>query len=169
MKPKTFDDLFAHELAGLASAEAQWVKALPRVAKQVSTEELRSALLEQVAASQQHGGQLKQIAREFGWKGALPEAAGMAVLLSECFAAAEESAPGNLQDCALILHLQRAEHYRLAAYTSAGELAKLFEREHVTTALHAASTDVSLASKKLAQIAIQVNAEAYVDHRAPGS
>ncbi|MGI4828685.1 MAG: DUF892 family protein [Janthinobacterium lividum] len=169
MKEKTFDDLFAEELAGLASAEAHWGKALPRLAKGISTEELRGALLEQGETTKQHQAQLLGIAREFGWKGAVPACPGMEVLISECSGVPQEFAPGNLLDCALILKLQRAVQYKLAAYTSVGELARLFEREHVTAFLHEAITAVSLASKKLSQIAIQVNAEAYVDHRAPGS
>lgn len=169
MTETTFDDLFAAELAGLACAEAQWGKALPKLARAASTEELRSALLEQGETTKQHGAQLKQLMKEFGWKGAVPACPAMEILLKGCFEVLGKFAPGNLLDCALMLHLQRAEHYKLAAYTSAGELARLFEREHVINFLHGALTAVSLASKKLGQIAVQVNAEAYVDHRAPGS
>ena len=60
MELNTLKDLFIHELKDLYSAESQIIKALPKIIKQVSSEELQEALQNHLEETE---GQINRLAR----------------------------------------------------------------------------------------------------------
>lgn len=68
----------------------------------------------------------------------------------------------------MIAHMQRAEHYKMAAYSSVRDYAKLLGLKEATNKLEQALRLTTGASKNLGAIAIQVDAQAYVDTREVG-
>jgi ferritin-like metal-binding protein YciE len=62
MKLKTLHDLFIHELKDLYSAETQLTKALPKMAKAATHEDLKSAFQEHLEQTKTHVERLEQIA-----------------------------------------------------------------------------------------------------------
>jgi len=62
MKLKTLQDLFIHELKDLYSAETQLVKALPKMAKAATHQDLKDAFQEHLDQTKTHVSRLEQIA-----------------------------------------------------------------------------------------------------------
>jgi len=61
MKMKTLEDLFHHELKDLVSAEKQLTKALPKMAKAASSEDLRQAFETHLGETEQQLARLEEI------------------------------------------------------------------------------------------------------------
>src|ERR1043165_4114120 len=61
MKLNTLEDLFHHELKDLYSAENQLVKALPKMAKAATNEELKAGFEEHLEQTREHVQRLTQI------------------------------------------------------------------------------------------------------------
>lgn len=165
----TFNDLYTHELQALASAESQMVALLPQLAKETDNAELKAAFLLQADGSKHQLLMLRQLLKEMGKRPASLACLGMQTLLKECSDLREGFPAGNLRDTVMIAHMQRAEHYKMASYSSVHDYAKLLGDKDAAEALDHAFKAVSAATKALGQIAIQVNAEAYVDTRISGT
>src|ERR1700710_3303354 len=68
MKLNTLADLLHHELKDLYSAENQLVKALPKMAKAATNEELKAGFEEHLEQTKGHVERLNQIAEKLGVK-----------------------------------------------------------------------------------------------------
>src|SRR3954468_9966053 len=68
MKLKTLEDLLHHELKDLFSAENQLVKALPKMAKAATNEDLQAGFEEHLEQTKAHVERLQEIADELGIK-----------------------------------------------------------------------------------------------------
>ena len=99
----------------------------------------------------------------------VPLGRGMRALIDECLVLLKEFPTGNLRDAVMIAHMQRAEHYKMAAYASVRDYARLLGDRAAAETLDAAMKATTTASRNLGAIASQVNAESYVDTREPGT
>lgn len=153
----------------LVSAEQQMIDLLPQLAAGTDTAELQKALLDQVDGCKRQLAMLQTILEELGRPLAVPVSRGIRSLLEECSALLKGFPTGNLRDAVMIAHMQRAEHYKMAAYATLAEYAKLLGNKSSAEHLGEAAKAVTLISKTLGAIAIQVNAEAYVDTRVEGT
>jgi ferritin-like metal-binding protein YciE len=162
---KTFGDLYAHELEMLVSAERQMIKTLPRLANESETAELQKTFLAEVDDCESQLKMLHRILKRLGKPLNVPLSRGIQSLLTECSDLLESFPKGNLRDAVMIAHMQRAEHYKMAAFLSVHEYAKLLGDKEAEDSLGEAAKAVTLMSRTLGGIAIQVNAEAYVDTR----
>ena len=102
MSVETLQDLFIDELKDLYSAEKQIVRALPKLAKAVSTPELQEALLNHLEETKGHVERLEQIAEIVGKKLTGKTCAGMKGVLEEGSEVLEEVEEGNVLDAAVI-------------------------------------------------------------------
>jgi len=158
----TMDGVLLAELRKLYSAERQIAEALPRFVEAASTEELRESLLSHGEESREHITRLEESFGAFGEDGDGAICVGMQGLLEEGLNALQRYDSGMLRDAALIAAALRVEHYELASYGAAIELARGLGHEEALALLVQTWAEEDLAEKKLGQIAIQVNAEAYV-------
>lgn len=166
---ETFNDLYRHELEVLLSAERQMIALLPALADATETGELQRGLRSQVEGCRAQAELLMQLLQGTGVPLRVPVSRGIQALLQECSELLETYPGGNLRDAVMIAHMQRAEHFKIAAYSTLAEYAKLLGDKAATHALHEAAKAVTLISRQLGAIAIQVDAEAYVDTRLPGT
>ncbi|MGI4855020.1 MAG: DUF892 family protein [Janthinobacterium lividum] len=166
---RTFNDLYAHELEMLVSAESQMIDLLPKLAAGTDTVELQRALLAQVESCANQLAMLHALLQDAGKPLAVPLSKGIHSLLQECSELLKTFPTGNLRDAVMIAHMQRAEHYKMAAYASVQEYAGLLGDKAAAEQLKDAGKAVTLISKTLGSIAIQINAEAYVDTRVEGT
>ncbi len=67
-KLDSLEGLLLHEVQDLYSAEKQLVKALPKVAKKVSSSELKSAVEEHLEQTEEHVSRLEQVFEMLGSK-----------------------------------------------------------------------------------------------------
>ena len=166
---ETFNDLYRHELEVLLSAERQMLALLPTLAAAIETGELQRALRAQVEGCRRQVELLQQLLQQHGAPLKVPVSRGVQALLQECSELLNTYPAGNLRDAVMIAHMQRAEHFKIAAYGTLAEYAKLLGGKADAQALQGAARAVTLVSRQLGAIAIQVDAEAYVDTRLPGT
>jgi len=117
-------ELLVEELKDLYSAEKQIVKALPKIIKGASSEELKAAITEHLEITK---GQVTRLEEVFGQLDEKPKAKtckGMQGLLEEGSESLDEEEKGMLRDLQLIGAAQRVEHYEVAAYGTAKAMAE---------------------------------------------
>jgi ferritin-like metal-binding protein YciE len=116
--------LYVDELKDIYSAETQLVKALPKMAKASSSEELRNGFEEHLEQTKEHVSRLEQIFQVLGEKPTGKKCMGMEGLIKEGGEAAEEDYEDDAKDQALIGAAQRVEHYEIAAYGTVRAMAE---------------------------------------------
>ncbi len=152
MKLEKLDQLFQEELRDIYDAEKQLVKALPKMAKGASTQELQEALSEHLEVTKGQVQRLEQIFESLGVKPKGKPCAGMKGLIEEGQEVLEEDATEELMDAALIGAAQRVEHYEIAAYGTARTFAQQLGNDEAADLLQQTLTEEEEADQKLTQI-----------------
>ena len=169
MKLSSLHDLFVDELKDLYSAENQLVKALPKMAKAASTEELRTAFNEHLEETR---GQVKRLDKIFGDLNVGPrgkKCKAMEGLIEEGKDIIDKEAESAVKDAALIAAAQRVEHYEIAGYGCARTFARLLGYEDAADLLGETLEEEAAADKKLTGVAQTViNADAAMAGHASG-
>ena len=161
MKMKTLNDLFMHEVKDLYSAEKQLTKALPKMAKAASSDDLRTAFESHLEETEKHISRLEWIMGQFDIPTRVPKCKAMEGLLEEGKEVLEEDMDEDVRDAALICAAQRVEHYEIAAYGCARTFAQLLGHSEVQETLQTTLDEEKATDEKLTEIAMQhVNAEA---------
>ena len=126
-------DLYVDELKDLYNAENQLVKALPKMAKASSSEELREGFEEHLEQTKGHVQRLEQIFKMLNENPKGTKCKGMEGLVEEGSEIMQEDFEDALLDAALIGAAHRVEHYEIAAYGTVRTFAEeLGESEHVS-------------------------------------
>jgi ferritin-like metal-binding protein YciE len=160
MPVKGLKELYIDELKDLYSAENQLVKALPKMAKAASSEELRQGFEEHLEQTRGHVQRLEEIFESLDENPKGKKCAGMEGLVKEGGEVIGEDFEGAVMDAALIGAAQRVEHYEIAAYGTAAEFAKLLgENEHVSR-LEATLQEEKDTDEKLTELAKEINPQA---------
>ena len=157
---KGLKELYIDELKDLYSAENQLVKALPKMAKAASSEELRQGFEEHLEQTKGHVRRLEKIFQTLDESPKGKKCKGMEGLVEEGAEVMEEDFEGSLMDAALIGAAQRVEHYEIAAYGTVCAFAEeLGEIEHASL-LNETLEEEKETDEKLTKLAEQINAEA---------
>ncbi len=148
--------LYIDELKDLYSAETQMVKALPKMAKAASSEELCTAFLEHLEETKGQVERLETIfdALEESPKG--KKCAGMEGLVkegSEDISDYEE----EVRDAALIGAAQRVEHYEMAGYGTVIAFAELLGENQHRSLLQETLQQEKAADQKLTELSKDIN------------
>jgi len=161
MKLKTLQDLFHHELKDLYSAETQLVKALPKMAKAATHEDLKAAFEEHLDETKGHVERLEEIAESLDIKLAGHTCKAMKGLIEEGSDLIHEDAEDAVRDAALIGAAQRVEHYEIAAYGTARALATCLGNDEAAELLGETLEEEKATDEKLTELAeTAINAEA---------
>ena len=124
MKTKGFNDLFEHELKDLYSAEKQLTKALPKMAKATTNDELRQAFEMHLEETEAQIQRLEKIFEQLDISyGRVEKCKAMEGLIEEGKKVMEEGLEPSVLDAALICAAKRVEHYEIAAYGSLVQVA----------------------------------------------
>jgi ferritin-like metal-binding protein YciE len=122
---------FIETLKDTYDAEQQIIKALPKVIKHAESDELRQALENHLEESKEHSERLEQVFEMFDEKPGAKKCAGMAGLIAEV----EEVMNEGKSEAAMMLALQKVEHYEIAAYGALVSWAKLLHEEEASDIL----------------------------------
>jgi len=153
-------DLYIDELKDLYSVENQLVKALPKMAKAASSDELRQGFEEHLEQTRGHVQRLEKIFKSLGESPKGKKCVGMEGLVKEGSEVMDEDFQGALMDAALIGAAQRVEHYEIAAYGTASEFGKILgESEHVSL-LEETLQEEKETDEKLTVLAKEINPQA---------
>lgn len=124
----SLDKLFENELKDIYDAERRLTRALPKMAKQASSDELRQALEEHLQVTQTQIQRLEQIFGIIEKKPAGKTCVGMKGIIEEGEEMMQEDAPEMIADVALIGSARRVEHYEMASYLGLHALAQQMEQ-----------------------------------------
>ena len=161
MKLKTLQDLFVHELKDLYSAETQLVKALPKMAKAATHEELKAGFEEHLEQTKNHVARLEEIAEAGEFKLAGHKCKAMEGLIEEGSELISEDADDAVRDAGLIGAAQRVEHYEIAAYGTARALATRLGYDEAAELLGETLEEERATDEKLTELAESaINADA---------
>ncbi len=160
MSVESIQDLFVEELKDLYSAEKQITKALPKMAKAASSDELRQAFESHLEETNGHVDRLEQIFEILGKSSRGKTCEGMKGLLSEGAELIDEIEKGDVLDAGLISAAQRVEHYEISGYGSVRAYAELLGNSQVADLLQATLDEEKAADEKLTQISKTVNTQA---------
>jgi len=153
-------ELFVEELKDLYSAENQLVKALPKMAKAASSEELRAGFEEHLDQTRGHVQRLEKIFKALDESPKGKKCVGMEGLVKEGSEVMEEDFEEAVMDAALIGAAQRVEHYEIAAYGTVRELAEVLGESDHASLLQQTLDEEEETDQKLTEIAKQINEEA---------
>lgn len=157
MKVDSVDKLFVNELKDLYSAEKQITRALPKMAKAATSNELRNAFQTHLEETRDQIERLEQVFKIVGQRASAKTCKGMKGLLEEGEEVMKETEEGELRDAAMISAAQRVEHYEMAAYGTMRTLADLMGQHEISKLLQKTLDEEGNADKKLTQIAMTVN------------
>jgi ferritin-like metal-binding protein YciE len=161
MKMKTLDDLLAHELKDLYSAEKQIAKALPKMIKAVSDDTLHSALESHWHETDEQISRLDEICEKLGVNTRGAKCVAMEGIINEGKEFLEDGMDDHVRDAAIIAAAQRVEHYEIAGYGCARTFAEKLGHSDVAQMLQRSLDEEKAADEKLTRIATQaVNEEA---------
>jgi ferritin-like metal-binding protein YciE len=135
------------ELKDLYSAENQLVKALPKTARAVESEELKQIFLTHLEETKTQVERLRQVFEILGKKPTGKHCKGMEGAIDEVKEAIEEDAEGASYDAGIIGGAARVEHYEIAGYTVSIALAKQLGETEVAALLTETLTEELNAGK----------------------
>lgn len=161
MKLKDLHSLFVHELKDLYSAEKQLTKALPKMAKAATNEDLRHAFELHMKETETQIKRLDEVFEELQVSPRGEKCAAMEGLLEEGKKLLEEEAEPHVLDAALICAAQRVEHYEIAGYGCVRALAEQLGMTDLAAELQDTLDEEKETNDKLTELALShINAEA---------
>jgi len=150
------------ELKDIYWAEKHLTKALPKLAKACTTEELRDALTEHLGVTETHVERLEQVFEMLGKKAQAKKCDAMEGLTKEAESIVEDTDAGTAtRDVGIIMAAQKVEHYEIATYGGLVQLAKTLGLDEVADVL-----EETLEEEKEADINLTDIAENSVNYQA---
>jgi len=163
MSTESVKELLIEELKDLYDAEKQLVKALPKMAKAASDEELKAGLTSHLEETKEHVARLERVFKLLDEPAKSKTCPAMKGLIEEGAEALEEKEESAVRDAQIIGSAQRIEHYEMAAYGTARTLAETLGEDEVAEILQATLDEEGEADKKLTAAAATVNEAALTE------
>lgn len=160
MKVGSLRELYLEQLKDLYNAEHQLIKALPKMAKAATSDELRAAFEDHLEKTKTHAERIETIFEEMGEKDQGKKCKAMEGLVKEGAEVIEEDMEDEVKDVALIAAAQRVEHYEIAGYGCVRTYATLLGDTEAADLLAQTLEEEKEADEELSGIADQVNLEA---------
>jgi ferritin-like metal-binding protein YciE len=160
MTKNSLQELYVEELKDLLSAETQLTKALPKMAKAATSDELRQGFEEHLEQTKGHVQRLQQIFEMLGEKGTGKKCLGMEGLIKEGSEIMGEDFEDAMMDAALISAAQRVEHYEIAGYGTVVAYAELLGESEQASLLKETLEEEKETDEKLTELAGEINVEA---------
>lgn len=153
-------ELYIDELRDLYNAENQLVKALPKMAKAASSEELRTGFEEHLEQTRGHVQRLEKIFEDLDESPKGKTCKGMEGLIAEGSEMIDEDFEDEVKDAGLIGAAQRVEHYEIAAYGTTKAFAELLGHTEHVSLLEETLEEEKATDEKLTELAQTINTEA---------
>lgn len=161
MKLDTLKKLYVEELRDIYNAEQQLVKALPKMAKAASAEELREAFQDHLEETKTHVERIEEIFSSMDESAKGKTCHGMKGLIEEGSGILEEKGEESVLDAGIIAAAQKVEHYEIAAYGTLRTWAELLGENEAADLLQQTLDEEGEADKRLNELAEEmVNPEA---------
>jgi ferritin-like metal-binding protein YciE len=170
MKLDTLQKLYTNELRDLYNAESQLLKALPKMEKAASSEELKNAFEKHLEQTKSHVERLEQIFEELDEKPKGKTCRGMKGLIEEGSEILNQDGEDSVLDAGIIVAAQKVEHYEIAGYGSVRTFAHLLGQNRAAELLQATLDEESETNEILNKLAEKiVNPEALMETELAGA
>ena len=148
------DKLFIDSLKDIYWAEKHLTKTLPKMKKKATTDDLKSAIEEHLAQTEEHVSRLERVFEICGKKAQAKKCDAMEGLTKEADSIIEETQANTMtRDAGIIMAAQKVEHYEIATYGSLVQLAKTLGMNDAAEILHQTLEEEKQADEKLTEIA----------------
>lgn len=159
MKIDSMDKLFVDELRDLYSAETQITKALPKMAKASTSNELRAAFEHHLKETEEHVQRLEQIFETLGESPKGETCEGIEGIIEEGEKDLKNAEEGPVRDEALISAAQRVEHYEMAGYGTVRTYAERMGKQQIVQLLERTLQEEKAADEKLTKVSNTVHTQ----------
>jgi ferritin-like metal-binding protein YciE len=150
---KTLHDAFIDELRDAYDAEKQLLRALPKMAKKATAEDLSGAFEAHLEETRGHVDKLEQVFGTLDEKVRGKHCDGIAGIIEEGKSVMEEDFDAETMDACLIAGGQRAEHYEMAAYGTLIAWAQVMGHTEAADLLEEILEEEKAADQKLSALA----------------
>jgi len=151
----TLEDLFVHQLRDIYSAERQLVAALPKMAKNATSQELKEAFTTHLQQTAEHVNRLQQAFDQLGVSDRGPKCKAMEGLIEEGKEIIKEDIVPEVLDAGLIAAARRVEHYEIASYGSVCEYARALGHTEILELLQTTLDEENATNELLTTLATQ--------------
>jgi ferritin-like metal-binding protein YciE len=146
-------ELFVNELKDIYWAEKALTKALPKMAKKATSEELVQAIEDHLAVTETHVERLEKVFDAIGEKAASKKCDAMDGLITEAEGIMEETEEGVVRDAGIISAAQKVEHYEIASYGTLVSFATTLGESEAAELLEQTLNEEKEADQTLTEIA----------------
>lgn len=160
MKLKNLEDLFLHELKDIYDAEKRLLKALPKMAKNAESPELKQAFENHAAETEEQVARLEEVFRHLEKPAKGKKCEAMVGLIEEGKSLMEEDALPAVLEAGMIAAAQKVEHYEIAVYGTLATWAKMLGHDQILNLLKLTIEEEKKTDKLLTDIASKINFEA---------
>jgi len=160
MKIESLEELFIEELKDLYHAEKQLVRALPKMAKAATSDELRQAFLNHAEQTKNQVSRLEEVFESCDEKAKANVCKGMQGLIEEGQETMEEDAEEQLADLGLIAAAQKVEHYEISGYGTLRTFAQILGNQDAVRLLSETLKEEEATDKLLTNISQKLLKEA---------
>jgi len=155
-------ELFVDGLKDIYWAEKHLAKALVKMSKNATSEELKTAFEQHTTETEEHAVRLEQVFERIGEKAQAKKCAAMEGLIEEADEVIGSTDKGTMvRDCGLIMAAQKVEHYEIASYGTLRNIARTLGHNDVADMLQQTLDQEGETDHKLTELA-----EAYVNEEA---
>ena len=163
MKTKNLEEAFLVKIQALYDIETQLVKALPKMAKKASNEELRNALVDHLEETKEHVARLEEVFKAKDLKPKKVKVEAIRGLIADAEWTMSNSGSDEVRDASIIAAAQYVEHYEIAGYGAAVEWAKVLGDQDAEELLSVTLEEEKTADEKLSMLAATGINEAAAD------
>ncbi len=157
-------DLFEDQLKDLYWAEKALTKALPKMSKKATSEELVNAIDNHLSITEGHVKRIEQIFQAIDKKAQAKKCEAMEGLIKEGEEIISETEAGVVRDAGIIAAAQKVEHYEIASYGTLHSFARTLGMDAVASLLQQTLSEEKDADQALTQIAeSHINSEAAIE------
>jgi ferritin-like metal-binding protein YciE len=157
----SLETLMQEELKDIYDAEKQLTKALPKLVKKASNQELKEAFEEHLQQTEQHIERLEEVFNDLDLPVRGKRCEGMKHLIAEGEDMMGDADDEATRDALMIAAAQKVEHYEIAAYGTLRTWATLLGKDQAASLLEETLEEEKETDKRLTSIAESfVNEEA---------
>jgi ferritin-like metal-binding protein YciE len=148
------EKFFTDSIKDIYWAEKALTKALPKMKKAATTEELKAAIEKHLGETQEQVTRLEEVFGLLGEKAQAKKCDAMEGLLKEGESIVEETEDGSMtRDVGIIMAAQKVEHYEIATYGGLVSLARTLGKDDVADILATTLEEEKQTDEGLTEIA----------------
>ena len=145
--------MFEDGLKDIYWAEKALYKALPKMEKNASSEDLKEALKSHLIETKEHISRLEEVFKSIGKKAETEKCDAMEGLLEEGDGIIEQTEVGMVRDAGIISAAQKVEHYEITTYGTLAAFAKVLKHKDALKLLLKTLEEEKACDEKLTSIA----------------